>query len=73
MSQKINRDRDPAMMKHIIVKQGDSFVKLVMPPMDKEAKLDHKRCTAYLLDMIIKYGPALEVEKNQKEASDTSK
>ena len=63
MSRKIDGGRDPETMKHIFIKQGDTTLELVMPPMDKQAKLDKIRCTRYLLDMLLKYGPAIQAKK----------
>jgi hypothetical protein len=65
MSQK-NGGRDPEAYEHIFIKQGDRPVELVMPPMDKQAKWDMERCARFVLDMLIKYGPAIQAEKENK-------
>ena len=65
MSQK-DGGRDPETMTHIFIKQGDRPVELVMPPMDKQAKWDMERCARFMLDMLIKYGPAIQAEKENK-------
>ncbi len=65
MSQK-DGGRDPETMTRIFIKQGDRTVGLVMPPLDKQAKLDMERCARFVLDMLIKYGPAIQAEKNKK-------
>jgi len=58
MSWQVDGGRDPETMKHIFIKQGDRAMEWVMPPMDEEAKLDKERCCRFLLDMVIKHGPA---------------
>lgn len=65
MSQK-NGGRDPETMKHIFIMQGDRPVEWVMPPLDKQAKLDMERCARFVLDMLIKYGPVIQAEKENK-------
>ena len=65
MSRKDNGGRDPKTMKHVFVKVGDSYVEFVMPPMDKEAELAKRRCDNFLLEMIIKYGPDIQAEKEK--------
>ena len=60
------RDRDSKTLKHIFIKQGDRTVEWVMPPMDKQAEWDMKRCARFVLDMLIKYGPAIQAEKENK-------
>ena len=52
MSRQADGSRDPETMKHVIIKQADGTLRLVMPPMDKKAKLNRMRCARYLLDMI---------------------
>ena len=58
--------RDPETMQHLLIKQGDRTVEWVMPPMDKQAEWDMKRCARFVLDMLIKYGPAIQAEKENK-------
>ena len=63
MSQQVNGGRDPKTMKRVFIKQGDRTVGLVMPPMDKQAEWDMKRYASYVIDMLIKYGSAIQTEK----------
>ena len=66
MSREVDGIRDPKAYERIFIKQGDGTVELVMPPMDKQAEWDMKRCARFVLDMLIKYGPAIQVEKEQQ-------
>ena len=63
MSRQIDQGGDPETLTRIFVRNGSDAIELVMPPMDEEAKLAKLRCARYLLDMTIKYGPALKAEE----------
>ena len=66
MSREVDGIRDPKAYERIFIKQGDRTVELVMPPMDKQAEWDMKRCARFVLDMLIKYGPVIQAEKENK-------
>ena len=66
MSRQVDGGSDSETMKRIFIKQGNRTVGLVMPPMDKQAEWDVKRCARFVLDMLIKYGPVIQAEKEQQ-------
>ncbi len=67
--QRNNNGESEKQLEACFVKYGGRDLELVMPPMDEKTKLDKMRFLNYMLDMLLKYIPAFQAEKENRDYS----